>query len=258
MTFRSETTVTEGRQTDDSRMPDYGWLDWGRDYYAAVSFSNAPGGRRLMVGWMNNWQYAASTPSQGWRSAMSLVARGPAGDPRRTPCARSGGRGPVRGFRDGAVRRRPGASWRTACSGCPRRHPGMCCASMPSSSRLLQARWAWCCAPANRMACRSGRCWPTPPFPGSPCPGNSAWTGPAPGNVGFHAGFPSVERAPVSLDGSGRLRLTIFLDRCSVEVFAQDGLVTLTDQIFPAESSTAVGLLAEGGGATLVSLSVTG
>jgi fructan beta-fructosidase len=67
-----------------------------------------------------------------------------------------------------------------------------------------------------------------------------------------------VERVPVSLDGSGLLRLTIFLDRCSVEVFAQDGLVTLTDQIFPAESSTAVGLLAEGDGATLVSLSVTG
>ena len=73
VTFRSETTVTEGVQADDSRMADYGWLDWGRDYYAAVSFSNAPDGRRLMIGWMNNWQYAATTPSDGWRSAMSLV-----------------------------------------------------------------------------------------------------------------------------------------------------------------------------------------
>ena len=43
-----------------------------------------------------------------------------------------------------------------------------------------------------------------------------------------------------------------------MEVFAQDGMVTLTDQIFPAESSTAVGLLTEGEGGILLSLSVTG
>ena len=56
----------------------------------------------------------------------------------------------------------------------------------------------------------------------------------------------------------GRLRLRIFLDRCSVEVFAQDGLATITDQVFPADSSTAVGVLAEGDGGMLVSLNVTG
>ena len=35
--------------------------------------ATSPDGRRLMIGWMNNWQYAAATPSDGWRSAMSLV-----------------------------------------------------------------------------------------------------------------------------------------------------------------------------------------
>ena len=79
----------------------------------------------------------------------------------------------------------------------------------------------------------------------------------ASGNVGFHEAFPSVERVPVPLV-DGRLRLRVFLDRCSVEVFAQDGLATITDQVFPAGSSTAVGLLAEGDGGALVSLSVTG
>jgi levanase/fructan beta-fructosidase len=56
----------------------------------------------------------------------------------------------------------------------------------------------------------------------------------------------------------GRLRLRVFLDRCSVEVFAQDGLATITDLVFPAQSASAVGLLAEGDGGTLVSLAVVG
>jgi levanase/fructan beta-fructosidase len=77
------------------------------------------------------------------------------------------------------------------------------------------------------------------------------------GNVRFHETFPSVERVSVPLEDS-RLRLRVFLDRCSVEVFAQDGLATITDQVFPGDSSTAVGLLAEGDGGTLVSLAVVG
>ena len=75
------------------------------------------------------------------------------------------------------------------------------------------------------------------------------------GNVGFHESFPSVERVAVSLE-DGRLRLRVFLDRCSVEVFAQDGLATITDLVFPANSGTAVGLLAEGDGGTLAGLAV--
>jgi fructan beta-fructosidase len=50
------------------------WLDYGPDFYAAVSWSDAPhpNGRRLIIGWMSNWQYANDVPTVPWRSAMSL------------------------------------------------------------------------------------------------------------------------------------------------------------------------------------------
>ena len=54
------------------RIEGYDWLDWGRDYYATVSFSNAPDGRRVMLGWMNNWDYANDIPTGTWRSANTL------------------------------------------------------------------------------------------------------------------------------------------------------------------------------------------
>src|SRR4051812_2186555 len=48
------------------------WVDLGKDYYAAVSWENVPGGKRYMIGWMNNWKYGGSIPTSPWRSAMSV------------------------------------------------------------------------------------------------------------------------------------------------------------------------------------------
>ena len=49
-----------------------GWLDHGRDCYAAVTYNDAPDGRRVMIGWLGNWAYARETPTDGWRGAMTL------------------------------------------------------------------------------------------------------------------------------------------------------------------------------------------
>lgn len=48
------------------------WLDYGKDHYATVSWSNAPDGRRIVLGWMSNWQYAGVVPTKQFRSANTL------------------------------------------------------------------------------------------------------------------------------------------------------------------------------------------
>ena len=47
------------------------WLDWGKDHYATVTFSNT-GKRVLAITWMSNWQYANLTPFKQNRGANGL------------------------------------------------------------------------------------------------------------------------------------------------------------------------------------------
>lgn len=46
-------------------------LNYGMDYYAAVSFSDSS--RPIVLGWADNWAYANKTPSRGYRGQMSLA-----------------------------------------------------------------------------------------------------------------------------------------------------------------------------------------
>ena len=46
-------------------------MDWGKDHYATVCFSNT-GDRVIAVPWMSNWQYANIIPTQQYRSANAL------------------------------------------------------------------------------------------------------------------------------------------------------------------------------------------
>src|SRR5205823_4531787 len=51
------------------------------------------------------------------------------------------------------------------------------------------------------------------------------------GNVMFHAKFPGVHSAPLAAN-HGRVKLHIFVDACSIEVFVNDGEQVLTDLAF--------------------------
>ena len=50
------------------------WLDYGKDNYAGVTWSDIPeeDGRRIFIGWMSNWQYAREVPTTIWRNAMTI------------------------------------------------------------------------------------------------------------------------------------------------------------------------------------------
>ncbi len=58
-------------KTFTTQSADTKWIDYGPDDYAGVTWSNT-GNRKIFLGWMSNWTYAAEVPTEKWRNAMTV------------------------------------------------------------------------------------------------------------------------------------------------------------------------------------------
>jgi sucrose-6-phosphate hydrolase SacC (GH32 family) len=221
------------------------WLDYGADYYAGVTYNDTPGGRRLLVGWMNNWLYGEKVPTAPWRSAQAL--------PREL------------GLRtvNGQVRlvQRPiqeadslhGALLHSA----PERPIARGTQTLPLAGVLsapLELRMVLQPGSAKRAGVRLGQSAYAEI-------GYDAVNGVVyvdrtrSGEAGFHPQFAALHTAPASLRDGG-LPLRILVDRGSVTVFAGDGEAVLTDQVFPTAGADGVSLFSMDGDARARDLNV--
>ncbi len=58
--------------TPDNSSGEISWVDYGQDFYAARRWNYLPGNRNVWIGWLNNLNYMESIPSGGWRGTMSI------------------------------------------------------------------------------------------------------------------------------------------------------------------------------------------
>lgn len=223
------------------------WLDWGRDCYASVSFSNVPDSRRIIIGWLNNWDYANQLPTAPWRSSMTLareVRLTAVNDSARlvqepvlgSPAVDEQTRlGPLE-LRDSAVAlpvAEPGGAMVIEAEILPGGAEHVAFHLLANEDESSETVLSYDAA-RNLLVLDRRRS----------------------GDTDFHTKFASVESAPLALE-DGALKLRIVVDHCSVEVFAQDGKVVLTDLVFPGVGSTGNRLEVSGGQATVRTLTVT-
>lgn len=220
------------------------WFDHGQDFYAANTFNDVPGGRRVMIAWMNSWNYGQSIPTSPWRSADTF--------PRRLALRTVDGTIQLVQQPAGELNTLRGAGTSvpaTTVTG------GITALGVDGSPLELQAELAPHTAARFGLDVRTGAGQRT--RIGYDTTTDEVYldrTGS--GATGFDPTFSSVDRAPLALDGR-HLRLHIVVDASSVEVYAENARgeqVVLTDQIFPDPSSTGVDAFADDGSATLTRL----
>lgn len=184
------------------------WSDYGKDCYCALSFHGLPRGQPpVMMGWMNNWEYAAKVPTAPWRGQMTV--------PRRLA---------LKTFREGIrlVQQPLEQTFDSGSRGAP---------------EVFEARVTIPISNATEVGCRLRI-------------GDSVYV-----LIGYnsrkrelfvdrtHAGpFPARTAAPLLIEDGATLRLQLLVDRSSIEVFAQEGQVAMTNLMFPPEGQRSLEL----------------
>ncbi len=201
------------------------WADWGRDFYAAVSWSDIPkwDGRRIWIGWMSNWQYAQEVPTSPWRSAMTV--------PRALRLRQVGAgyrlvQSPIRELASlggqGTIRQYPSAE-----------EAGALIDSL--NTELLDVELILAADEVSEIILAKGD-HGRAVIGVDPDRGVLRFDRTAIGNTEFNPHFPGVHEAPLrSIHHQISLRLLI--DRSSIELFANDGERVISDLFF-ADSGT--------------------
>lgn len=224
------------------------WADHGADDYAAVSWDGRTGarGERFWIGWMSDWRYANAVPTHPWRNGTTL--------PRRLS---------LRRFPEGLrLVARPVPALRALRGPLRRRGPRLLPAGatvdlgpeMAGDALEIRAVFAMGDADAAGLSVRRGPGGEETRIGIDARRGTLFVDRTRSGRCDFHPGFAARHDAPLRVGPDGVATLHLFVDRASVEVFADDGASVLTDLIFPSPESRGVALFAEGGAARLRSL----
>ena len=222
------------------------WLDHGRDNYAGVTWSDVqrPNGAKLFIGWMSNWKYANVTPTVTWRSAMTV--------PRdlTLKTGRSGIRLVQTPITELQQLRQGSQAWEDV-----QVQPGHnLLADVHADLYEIECEVEVGDASEFGFKVRTSEREET--VIGYNAVEQKLFLDRTrSGETDFHPLFACKHGVPLE-PVNGLVKLHLFVDRSSVEVFANDGETVLTDQIFPDPSSTGVELYVTGGAARVVSLNL--
>ncbi len=224
------------------------WMDYGKDHYATVSWSNAPDNRRTVIGWMSNWQYAAEVPTMQYRSANTLpreigLFRASDGEI-YTSCTPSPEIGALRG--NASVKKRSfTAGKKSRTFALPEANGGICEITLEITPKKG--------VPVNlTLANEAGN---KVEMVYNPAESTFSFDRYQSGQTDFSQDFPAITTAPAFTDG-GNLRLRIFIDRSSIEVFEQNGRFAMTNLVFPESPYTTLSVNAPAGNARIENLAI--
>lgn len=224
------------------------WLDHGKDHYATVSWSDAPDGRRTVIGWMSNWQYAAEVPTKQFRSANTL--------PREMQLFRdTDGELYVASVPSPELEALRASTFRKPSSmsaGTKERKINLPTANDGICEILLTVDPRKASDVIMTLANNAGE---HVTITYDVDAQTLAFDRRKSGVTDFSQDFPAVTVTPVH-SRDGLLNLRMFVDRASIELFANGGRAVMTNLVFPTSPYSTMTVKAVGGNARISDLTV--
>ncbi len=224
------------------------WLDYGKDHYATVTWSDAPDNRRVAIGWMSNWQYAADVPTMQFRSANTLpreigLFRAPDGEIYAS-CAPSPELEALRGKLVQKVSRTTVGKKQRAYS-LPTANGGIC-------ELLFDINAAKSSTVAITLSNDKGE---KIVMLYDAASHTLSFDRTESGLTDFSEGFPAVTATPTH-EINGKISLRLYVDRSSIEVFGNDGRFVMTNLVFPTKPYTTLSFSSTDGKAKIENLKI--
>ncbi len=228
------------------------WIDHGRDNYAGVTWSDIPAedGRRLFIGWMSNWDYATVVPTEAWRSAMTiprtLTLHRTAAGPRLFST-------PVNEMRllRGETVTVPGRRFDGAL---PLRLPNGATAAAAEVDLEFLVHDGTTPSMALELTNAAGEIYRV----GYDAAAKQFFSDRTATPHGFSPSFATAVHHAPRIATDSIVRMHVYLDRASVELFADGGATALTDIVFPSQDFATMRLVVKGAPVTLKYATVSG
>lgn len=233
--------------TSDEAKPPTCYVDAGKDFYAGVTYNHLPGREvvePILIGWMTNLTYAGQLPTAPYRGTLSV--------PRRLSVYQTAGGWRLRQMPVAAIEslHKPGIKrTNVQLSGKPFPLPGF---STDSYELRLTIAPGQSSGVTIRLLKHGEQETVLRYLPGLK---RLELDRTRSGQVNFSPHFASVESVEV-IPQNGLVQLRILVDRSTIEVFANNGEVTMSELVFPQVASSLIELSANGGTAMVTQLSL--
>ncbi|GEM49095.1 glycoside hydrolase family 32 protein [Deinococcus cellulosilyticus] len=213
------------------------WADFGKDFYAGVTYDNLPTDEKIWIGWMSNWQYAGALPTYPWRNAQSI--------PRKlslktTPEGLRLAQEPIQ-----ALKTQRGVNFSAGNLPVSQVNERLKAAGVRGKTLEVLLEIDAKDAEALGLKLHKSSAEQTVITYNRAAERISVDRTQA-GEGSFSNGFPEVHAAPLKNVGD-TLTLHVILDTSSIEVFAEDGRVVFSDLTLSSPSSDGIELFSTGG-----------
>ncbi|WP_228552277.1 GH32 C-terminal domain-containing protein [Gracilibacillus salitolerans] len=239
----------DGKFINDNPVGEELKTDYGKEFYASMSFANMPDNRRITMAWMTNWDYPFDFPTEGWQGQLTI--------PRELRLIQTDegirlAQAPIEELQ--MIRK---TVFETENKHIKPEDALNLLKKVNEGSYEIEAELE---IPSNSdvtefgFQLREGTEEKT--LVGYNITDNLMFIDRSnSGYTDFSNQFTTLHEAPL-LPENKRIKLNIFVDNASVEVFANDGKSVFSDVIFPKATSRGVSFYTEDGAVNIVSLKV--